>query len=602
MFARINFQGPVRYRVRAAAQLARAAAEVSARRLRKGARRPGWNWWVEVATQLLNRQLVTAFGMSDAKEARGFLNSMVIRSPALSDVTMTPVSRENFKGTWFTGKDGQPQVTVLYLHGGGYSFYPQSYANFIALITLAAKSKTFALDYRLSPEYRFPAQLDDALYAYHWLLDEGVDPANLVVAGDSAGGNLALALLLRARESNLPLPSLAVALSPATDFCIEPTTNDCDWIEPKMLAYWADCFCDPAQRIDPLVSPVLADLRGLPPIYVQAGRCEVLFDSIQAFAEVAKRQGADVTLDAWDDMNHDFQLFGPDAPQSAEALRRIGEVIAARLRPPQTPVSQPVGHGSTMSPDQQFDFDFIVIGSGFGGSVSALRLAEKGYRVAVMEMGRRWTPENLPRTSWSIHRWFWRPRLGLRGFFNMRYLPACNHPARLCRGRWVHHLRQHLASRSRTKCGTWARGRDWPTGRRKCREHFATASRMLGIIENRILGPADHLLKKSAEASGCGHTFYRTHVGIFQSVAGEPVRQTYPDPFFGGEGPERSTCNACGGCMMGCQHGAKNTLDLNYLYLAEKRGVQIFAETKVVDVKPLGRFHAMAAPDTKCIP
>jgi cholesterol oxidase len=240
-----------------------------------------------------------------------------------------------------------------------------------------------------------------------------------------------------------------------------------------------------------------------------------------------------------------------------------------------------------MSSDQQFDYDFIVIGSGFGGSVSALRLAEKGYRVAVMEMGRRWTPENLPRTSWSIHRWFWRPRLGLRGFFNMRFFKHVTilHGCAVGGGSVTYASTLLSAPDKVWDMGSWAGLAEWKT---EMPQHFATASRMLGIIDNRILGPADHLLRKSAEASGYGHTFYRTRVGIFQSVAGEPIRQTYPDPFFGGEGPERSTCNACGGCMMGCQHGAKNTLDLNYLYLAEKRGVQIFAETKVVDVKPLG--------------
>ncbi len=239
-----------------------------------------------------------------------------------------------------------------------------------------------------------------------------------------------------------------------------------------------------------------------------------------------------------------------------------------------------------MSSDRQFDYDFIVIGSGFGGSVSALRLAEKGYRVAVMEMGRRWTPENLPRTSWSIHRWFWRPRLGLRGFFNMRFFRHVTilHGCAVGGGSITYASTLLCAPDKVWDMGSWAGLADW---KKEMPPHFATASRMLGIIENRILGPADHLLRKSAEASGCGHTFYRTQVGIFQSVAGEPVQQTYPDPFFDGEGPERSTCNGCGGCMMGCQHGAKNTLDLNYLYLAEKRGVQIFAETKVVDVRPL---------------
>ena len=240
-----------------------------------------------------------------------------------------------------------------------------------------------------------------------------------------------------------------------------------------------------------------------------------------------------------------------------------------------------------MSGDRQVDFDFIVIGSGFGGSVSALRLAEKGYRVAVMEMGRRWPPEDLPRTSWSIHRWFWRPRLGLRGFFNMRFFRHVTilHGCAVGGGSITYASTLLAAPDKVWDMGSWAGLADWKS---EMPGHYATASRMLGIIENRILGPADHLLRKGAEASGCGHTYYRTRVGIFQSVAGEPVKQTYPDPFFGGEGPERSTCNACGGCMMGCQHGAKNTLDLNYLYLAEKRGVQIFAETKVVDVKPLG--------------
>lgn len=346
MFARIDFQGPAKYRIRSAAEATQVVAAVSARRLLKGRRRPSWNWWLEVANELLKRQLGAAFDMSDVREARSFLDSMVVRSPALSEVTITPLSQESFKGSWFVGNNVEQQTTLLYLHGGGYSYYPQSYANFIALITLAAKSKTFALDYRLSPEYRFPSQLEDALSAYRWLLDSGVDPYNLMVAGDSAGGNLTLALLLRARALNLPLPSLAVALSPALDFAIEPTSNDYDYIQPEMLAHWADWFCDPAQRRDPLVSPMRADLRALPPIYLQAGRCEVLYDSIQSFADVAKAQGANVTLDAWDDMTHDFQLFGPDARQSTEALRRIAEVIGAHLHPQQKPVPQPVGQES----------------------------------------------------------------------------------------------------------------------------------------------------------------------------------------------------------------------------------------------------------------
>jgi epsilon-lactone hydrolase len=333
MTARLHFRGPPQYRLRSAAEMSQSVLEVTARRMLKGPRRPGWNLFVEVATRMLKKQVNTAFKLRDLNEARRYLDSVVISSPALSEVELRPVTRDKFRGCWFSGKHVKSRVTVLFFHGGGYSFYPRAYASFIAQFTLAANSRTFALDYRLSPEHRFPAQLDDALGAYRWLLEGGTDPDQLVLAGDSAGGNLTLALLLQARDSKLPLPALAIALSPPTNFESEIVTNtESDWIDQRSLLQWRDWFCDPGQRRDPLVSPVLADLRELPPIYIQAGRAEILYDSIQAFAAHGKNQGADVVLEAWEDMNHDFQIFAPDAPQSADALRRIGEVIDARLR------------------------------------------------------------------------------------------------------------------------------------------------------------------------------------------------------------------------------------------------------------------------------
>jgi cholesterol oxidase len=236
--------------------------------------------------------------------------------------------------------------------------------------------------------------------------------------------------------------------------------------------------------------------------------------------------------------------------------------------------------------DSGRDYDFIVIGSGFGGSVAAHRLTEKGYRVAVMEMGLRWTPETLPRTNWVLWRWIWRPRLALRGFFNIRpfrhvmILHGC-----AVGGGSITYACTSLAPRdSIWGTGSWAGLADWKT---EMPAHYETARRMLGVTENRIFGPADAALRRAATVAGVGETFYSTSVAIFQPRPGEPEGRADPDPYFGGEGPPRNTCIGCGGCMMGCRYNAKNTLDKNYLYLAEKGGARVFAETRVVDVTPL---------------
>jgi cholesterol oxidase len=232
-------------------------------------------------------------------------------------------------------------------------------------------------------------------------------------------------------------------------------------------------------------------------------------------------------------------------------------------------------------------FDYIVIGSGFGGSVSALRLSEKGYTVAVMEMGRRWSPQTLPESNWSLSRWLWYPGLALRGFFRMRLFRhlLVLHGCAVGGGSITYANTLLRPKNAIWRGGRWAGLAPWEE---EMDQHYATASRMLGVTENKILGPADELLRQAAESIGRGDTFYRTSVGVFQEAEGVAGGTTYPDPYFGGEGPERTTCTGCGGCMIGCRVGAKNTLDLNYLYLAEKQGARIFAETKVVDVRPLG--------------
>ncbi len=238
----------------------------------------------------------------------------------------------------------------------------------------------------------------------------------------------------------------------------------------------------------------------------------------------------------------------------------------------------------TMTPS--YDFDYIVIGSGFGGSVSACRLTEKGYSVGVMEMGRRWTAADFPKTNWNLRRWLWLPSLKLFGFYSMRLfrhvVVACGNAVG---GGSITYANVLLVPPDKVwDQGSWAGLNDW---KRIMPRHYAAAEKMLGVTESKILGEADRRLKRMADLQGVGETFHPARVATFFPPEGEAGGKTYPDPYFGGEGPERGTCVGCGGCMVGCTHNAKNTLDKNYLYFAEKRGARVFAETRVVDVRPL---------------
>jgi cholesterol oxidase len=262
----------------------------------------------------------------------------------------------------------------------------------------------------------------------------------------------------------------------------------------------------------------------------------------------------------------------------------------------------------TAMPEPTPEFDYIVIGSGFGGSVCAHRLTEKGYRVAVIEMGRRWNAANLPKTNWNLRRWFWRPNLGLRGFFNIQWFRhvAVLHGCAVGGGSITYACTLLRPNDSVWERGTWAGIADWKA---EMPAHYAAAERMLGVVENRVLGPADRLLKVAADRAGFGGTFYRTRVSIFEGPEGDPGGVTHPDPYFGGAGPDRATCTGCGGCMMGCRYNAKNTLDKNYLYLAEKGGARVFEETRVIDVSPLndsadgsGGYLVRTVPSTTRLP
>lgn len=226
-------------------------------------------------------------------------------------------------------------------------------------------------------------------------------------------------------------------------------------------------------------------------------------------------------------------------------------------------------------------WDFVIIGSGFGGSVSALRLTEKGYRVLVLEKGRRFAKEDFAKDNWDLKRWLWEPKLGLWGIFQMSFFRHVTilHGVGVGGGSLVYANTLPTPPDPFFENPSWSKLADW---KRELAPHYATAKRMLGATENPRVTPGDRILKEIAHDIGRESGFRPTEVAVF---FGEPGKEV-PDPYFGGEGPPRTGCIHCGACMTGCRVGSKNTLDRNYLYLAERRGATVRAETEVSAVRP----------------
>lgn len=229
-----------------------------------------------------------------------------------------------------------------------------------------------------------------------------------------------------------------------------------------------------------------------------------------------------------------------------------------------------------------FDYDVLIVGSGFGGSVSAMRLTEKGYRVGVLEAGRRWSPETFPKTSWDLRRYYWFPKLGLRGIQRLSLLRN----ALVLSGSgvgggslvWANvSYRPHEAFYTDPQ---WADVTDWE---KELAPFYDQAERMLGVVENPTETNSDRVIQQIAAHFGVEDTYRPTPVAVYFGERNVEVE----DPYFGGEGPTRTGCKECGGCMVGCRFNAKNTVNANYLYMAERRGAVVHPDSEVIDVVPL---------------
>ncbi len=317
-------------------------ASFAARRLLRGPKRPSWSLEMEIASEFMRLYGPVLTRLSPAnqrKTAEGLLQP--------TDLALeTPRDAVDFDGvsaTWFKPRGRSSDAVIYYLHGGGYILGSMhTHQNLISGVCKAASCDSFALDYRLAPEHPFPAAIEDSVAGYRHLLNEGIAPDRIVIAGDSAGGGLALATLFQLRDLGLPLPASAVLISPWADIAGSSTTIDLhspyDYIVRPHLALCAEWLLAGQDPKHPLASPVHGDFKGLPPLLIQVGGAEALLDDAVRVASRAREAGVDVRLDVHNDMVHVFHIFMSFLPEAQRAVHEFGAFVrsttGARVAPP----------------------------------------------------------------------------------------------------------------------------------------------------------------------------------------------------------------------------------------------------------------------------
>jgi acetyl esterase/lipase len=264
------------------------------------------------------------------------LEAFATAFPVPADVRCEPIRIGSIPAEWLRPDGSSRDGAILYLHGGGYSIGSiKTHRALIASIARESGLQALAIDYRLAPECPFPAAVEDATSAYRWLLDQGIAPQRLAIAGDSAGGGLTVATLVALRDEKMRLPAAAACLSPWVDLegigtsMTERAARD-PIIQKEGLLRFAAAYLGSTHCRTALAAPLYADLSGLPPLLIQVGEAETLYDDAIRLAERAQKAGVDVTLAPWPEMIHVWQVFAPMLPEGRQAIEEIGKFIRAR--------------------------------------------------------------------------------------------------------------------------------------------------------------------------------------------------------------------------------------------------------------------------------
>ena len=273
--------------------------------------------------------------MAEAKDINA-MRAIMIEAQAPAGVTCTPVEAGGVSAEWSVADGADQDKVILYVHGGGYVMGSAgSHRDMTGRLSQAAGARVLSLNYRLAPEHPFPAPVDDALAAYRWLLGQGIQASNIAIAGDSAGGGLALAALIAIRDAGEPVPAAGIGISPWVDMegtgesmttraAVDPV------VQKEGLLGMAKLYLGDADPKNPLAAPLHANLAGLPPLLIQVGDSETLLDDATRITERARKADVDVTLKIWDEMPHVWHLFAPILPEGRQAIEEIGAFFKER--------------------------------------------------------------------------------------------------------------------------------------------------------------------------------------------------------------------------------------------------------------------------------